>query len=124
VAIPVPPGVVAVIFAVFCPIPGKVEGARYTPLELILPGPVKFQVIEVAPGIEKVCEPPMITLAELGLTVRVGVGVGGGVLLPPPQATIPIRTKEMRHAETILVITKLHPYCRKANSLKYRPSRC
>src|SRR6185437_2074949 len=100
--------------AVFWPVPGNVAGAKYTPFWLsMLPGPVKLQVIEVALGIDKVSEPPMITLAELGLTGSVGVGVGGGVLLPPPQATKPIRTKEMRNAETILVITKLHPCCGK-----------
>ena len=76
----------------------------------MLPGPVKLHVTEDAPGTEKVCELPTATLAVLGLTLSVGVGVGGGVLLPPPQATIPIRTKQMRNAETILVITKA-PSC-------------
>src|SRR5689334_6968322 len=75
----------------------------------MLPGPVKLQDTVDAPGTENVCEFPIATSAELGLTLRVGVGVGGGVLLPPPQATIPIRAKQMRNAETILVITKLHP---------------
>ena len=112
-AVPLPLGVVAVMVAVLTPIPGNVEGARYTPLELILPGPVKFQVTELAPATEKVCEPPIFTVAVLGLTASVGVGVGGGVLLPPPQATKPIRTKPMRNAETILVITKLHPVVKK-----------
>jgi len=79
----------------------------------MLPGPVKVQVTEDAPGTEKVCELPTATFAVLGLTASVGVGVGGGVLLPPPQATKPIRTKPMRNAETILVITKLHPVVKK-----------
>src|SRR6185312_2959478 len=79
----------------------------------MVPGPVKLQATDDAPGTENVCEFPRATAAELGLTGSVGVGVGGGVLLPPPQATRPIRTKEMRNAETILVITKLHPCCGK-----------
>jgi hypothetical protein len=79
----------------------------------MLPGPVRLHDTEEAPGTENVCEFPSATLAELGLTLRVGVGVGGGVLLPPPQATKPIRTKKMRNAEMILVITKLHPCAEK-----------
>lgn len=78
----------------------------------MLPGPVKLHVTEAAPAIEKACEPPITTLAELGLTVRVGVGVGTGVpllLLPPPQATKPISTRQITIVEAILVITKLHP---------------
>lgn len=109
VATPLPVGVAAVIVAVLFPTPGNAEGARYTPFELMLPGPVKVHVTVEAPGTENVCELPSATFAELGLTLSVGVGVGGGVLLPPPQATIPIRTKQMRSAESILVITKLHP---------------
>jgi hypothetical protein len=39
--------------------------------------------------------------------------VGAGVLLPPPHAINPIRTKQIRNAETILIIRTLHPLHRK-----------
>ena len=78
----------------------------------MLPGPLKLQVTFV-PFEVKLCEPPNATVVELGVTVidaaGVGVGVGGGVLLPPPHATMAVRTKQMRNAETILVIRPLHP---------------
>ena len=77
----------------------------------MLPGPLKLQVTFV-PFEVKLFEPPNATVVELGVTVidaaGVGVGVGAGVL-PPPHATIAVRTKQMRNAEAILVIRPLHP---------------
>jgi hypothetical protein len=90
----------------------------------MLPGPVKLQVTPVA-VVVKFWEPLIATFAEFGLIMTVGagvgVGVGGGVLWPPPHATIPIKRKQTRNAETILVIRTLHP-CAGKNSSKYRPS--
>ena len=75
----------------------------------MLPGPVRLQVTPVTLEV-KVLEPLSATLAELGLTVMdgagVGVATGTGVLLWPPHATKPIRTQETKNAETILVIKR------------------
>ena len=91
----------------------------------MLPGPVRLHVTPAALEVNAF-EPPRGTLAEPGVTVinvGVGVGMGGGVLLPPPHATKPIRTKETRNAETILVI-KRSSILRGKIFLKYRPSSC
>ena len=119
------PPPVAVTVPVFAPTPGKVAGARYFPLWSIDPGPVRLQV---TPGkLEvKICEPPIMTLAELGVILftgaGVGVGVGAGVLLPPPHPISAIARTQEAIVDKILIIFGDSIIARERNAFKYRPS--
>jgi hypothetical protein len=63
------------------------------------PGPVRLQVTAV-PAVTfavKVCEPPIGTVAELGV-IPIAETIGGALLLllPPPHATMAKTTKHKR----------------------------